>query len=75
MSNLKISSFVAVMSGLAAGFTMAYAAWQHNPQGEFHTENSVELGPLLVVGGLWFVTFAVIMFLTSSLLLFIFRRP
>ena len=41
--------------GIAFGIWMMCAAWDHNPQGEFHNENGVEWGNLLGIGLGWFV--------------------
>lgn len=34
---------------------MINAAWQHNPQGEFHDESGIRWGSLLVIGASWFL--------------------
>ena len=41
--------------GLLLAGLMMYAAWQHNPQGEFHDETGVRWGYWLLLGFLWFI--------------------
>ena len=42
------------VGALAAAATMA-AAWDHNPQGEFHATGVIHWADWLFVGGSWFV--------------------
>lgn len=46
---------VFTLFGLLVGGLMMYAAWQHNPQGEFHDETGVHWGYWLLLGFLWFI--------------------
>lgn len=55
----------AVLSALV-GSAMTYAAWQHNPQGEFHEPGVIHYDSLLLVFGSWFV---VVMGITGSLII------
>ena len=48
------------LGAMVAAFCM-YAAWSHNPQGEFHNESGIEWGPWLLIGASWFiVAFAIV---------------
>lgn len=42
-------------AGLVLAGVMMYIAWQHNPQGEFHSAGRVEWGPWLSLGAIWFM--------------------
>jgi hypothetical protein len=44
-----------LLAGLLLGGAMTDAAWQHNPQGEFHDESGIRWGSLLVIGASWFL--------------------
>lgn len=55
----------AVFSALV-GSAMTYAAWQHNPQGEFHEPGVIHYGSLLLVFGSWF---GVVMGITGTLII------
>ena len=49
----------AILVALTAGAFATYAAWEHNPQGEFHEVDAagttiVHWIDLLLVGGSWF---------------------
>ena len=55
----------AVFSALV-GSAMTYAAWQHNPQGEFHDAGVIHYDSLLVVFGSWF---GVVMGITGSFII------
>jgi hypothetical protein len=44
----------AVPAGAVAAFVM-YAAWQHNPQGEFHSAAGVDWKAWLGLGLVWFL--------------------
>jgi hypothetical protein len=49
-----------VLGAMVAGFVM-YAAWDHNPQEEFHGMNGIQWLPWFGVGLSWFVpTFVLI---------------
>jgi hypothetical protein len=44
--------------GLCFGAFAMYAAWQHNPQGEFHDETGVHWIDWLSIGGFWVAAIA-----------------
>jgi len=50
---LAAGAFAFVLALVAAGVATA-AAWQHNPQQEFHSASSVNWGGLFVVAASWF---------------------
>jgi len=50
----KIAFMACAIGSLIAAFMM-YAAWQHNPQCEFHCEGAVNWWHWLSVGASWFV--------------------
>jgi hypothetical protein len=54
----RISIVVALVLGLAMGCIAMYAGWQHNPQGEFHSEDGVDWVWLLAIGLSWAVPVA-----------------
>lgn len=43
------------LPGVILGGVMMYIAWEHNPQGEFHTEAGLEWSRWLGLGALWFL--------------------
>lgn len=44
--------------GLCLGALMMYAAWDHNPQGEFHDETGIHWLTWLGIGFSWLVAVA-----------------
>lgn len=51
---LAVSILTAVAISAMIGSFMTYAAWQHNPQGEFHEPGVIHYDSLLLVFGSWF---------------------
>lgn len=51
---LAVSILTAFVISLMIGSCMTYAAWQHNPQGEFHEPGVIHYDSLLLVFGSWF---------------------
>lgn len=47
--------FIALAVGSVVGAFNMYAAWQHNPQCEFHCEGTIVWGNWLLVGASWLV--------------------
>lgn len=63
--------------GLCLGALTMYAAWDHNPQGEFYDETGIHWLAWLGIGFSWFVTVAGIPCLMApavSCILFLSRR-
>jgi hypothetical protein len=51
---LAISIAAAAVLSALVGSAMTYAAWQHNPQGEFHDSGVIHYDSLFLVFGSWF---------------------
>jgi hypothetical protein len=49
------SSTVAALAGIAAGAFTMWAAWDHNPQGEFHDGSEIHWAYWLSIGLAWFI--------------------
>lgn len=62
-----------VLGALAAALSM-FAAWDHNPQGEFHASGNVHWRSLLAVGGSWFVALGTPSALMARAVLFVLSR-
>lgn len=62
MRSSTIGVVAVAVGSLLAGLNM-YAAWQHNPQCEFHCEGAVNWGSWLLVGGSWLVAGSAVAFL------------
>ncbi len=62
-----------VIGAIAAGFAV-FAALDHNPQGEFQRGGSVQVGPLLLIGGSWFGLVGAVVWLVLGSALAILRR-
>lgn len=52
---LITSLAAAALFSALVGSAMTYAAWQHNPQGEFHEPGIIHYDTLLLVFGSWFL--------------------
>lgn len=57
MPQLKLTAsiLIAIVISLLPASFMTHAAWQHNPQGEFHDAGVIHYGALLLVFGSWFM--------------------
>ncbi|MBV7315743.1 hypothetical protein [Shewanella sp. NIFS-20-20] len=60
--------------GLLVGLGMCYAAWQHNPQCEFHCEGSINGLALFTLWASWFITITLIAGVVISLLWYLVSR-
>ena len=52
---LRVTLAICTAVALGAAATAMYAAWQHNPQEEFHGAGGVEWGAWLFIGMTWFL--------------------
>ena len=50
-NNILISTIIALMVSIV----MMYVAWEHNSQGEMHSEIGVNFSYLILLGMSWFV--------------------
>ncbi len=56
---------IAFLVGASAAALATLAAWQHNPQSEFHSVSSVNWDGLIVIAVTWFATvYAIVLLLT-----------
>lgn len=66
------------MVGIFAGFIAVYAAWQHNPQLEFHNVESINFIGLGLIGLSWVLVVAVpviCLFYALNFLVFKLNKP
>ncbi len=68
--NLIMSS---VLGLLVAAFMMN-AAWQHNPQGEIHSEGFIDWGYWLLIGFTWFLPVFIVTGLVGLLFSWLLRQ-
>jgi len=71
---LKIGWAVAVLVGFLAGSVAVYAAWQHNPQQEFHSPETIKWIELSMIWFSWFLIVATVLGgITSSCLIALYK--
>ena len=70
----KIAFLSGAGFGLAASTLAMVAAWDHNPQSEFHEELRIHWEALLYIGASWFVLVGLIAGLVSRVALLIANR-
>ncbi len=58
---LKIGWSIACLCAAIVGFGAAYAAWQHNPQQEFHSATHVSWLELSLIWFSWFLVAATVL--------------
>ena len=58
----RLSIIIAVIVGVLIGAFMMYAAWDHNPSGEIHSEDVVHWGYWCEIGVSWLVVVAFVIF-------------
>ena len=70
-----ILAFAALLAGVAAGTALMFAAFDHNPQGEFWDPQTGEIvyGPTLLVFFAWFVVAFTYVFAAGSAVYVVFR--
>jgi hypothetical protein len=66
----RILLFGFTLLGLCIAAFAMYAAWQHNPQGEYHDETGVHWIDLITIGFFWFAAIAGIPWLVAIRLRF-----
>ncbi len=70
----KTALLIGTILGLGAAILTMYAAWQHNPQGEFHEGSVLHWMPWLYIGASWFVVVGLCTGLCSRVVLLIANR-
>jgi len=71
---LKIGWVVAVLLGFLAGNAAVYAAWQHNPQQEFHSIETINWFELSMIWFSWFLIVSTVLGgITSSCLIVVYK--
>jgi hypothetical protein len=58
---------------MVAAFMM-YAAWQHNPQGEIHSDGAIDWSNWLLIGFSWFLPVFIVSGLFGLLVIRFFRQ-
>lgn len=63
---LKSSFYAAMVPGIFMAIITIFAAWEHNPGGEFHREGYIDWVGLSLIGASWFVFITAIVLLIFS---------
>ena len=66
LASVRFGAIAGALFGLVVAIPVMYAAWDHNPQGEFHNELGVNWGNWLLIGVTWFAPVAALVFLISG---------
>ena len=70
---MKNSFIASTIVGTIVSFFMMYVAWEHNPQCEFHCEETIHFKSLIIVGLLWFVVGFISTLIISRIFNFIYK--
>jgi hypothetical protein len=70
----RVFLFAITLLGIFAGVTAMYAAWEHNPQGEFHDETGVHWADWCGVGLSWFAVVSGIPWVIAGVITAVARR-
>ena len=62
--SIKSSFYAASIPGIIMAIISIMAAWDHNPNGEYHHNGYINWGDLSFIGGGWFIVITIVVFLT-----------
>jgi len=68
MLSLKKTSLLSALLATVISLFMMYVAWEHNPQGEIYTNETINFSYWFLIGFSWFPLGFIAMFLLISII-------